>query len=396
MLTAMRNTLPLLLMPFLATNAVPSAAQHIPDDPTCPRCTIDVTIDARLEDPGGDRAFVPPVSVSVDSDGRMWVWGAAPILIYEEDGAFVRTLGRAGQGPGEFSSRIRAALPVGDSMAVFEAGGRVTVFGPDFEVVRTTALPFGPNLALGSSVSLLRWPTRVLFNARQNAAARPPLHLADLSAATPRLHSSFGDHDAPRVSSSFLSRRLGAANRGSAWVADWMDYRLDRIDAEGRVLQSLTRSPDWFPEYVGPVLIDDRTGPSPYIDAVVEDAAGRLWIAMRIAATGWRQILDDARAACPTDFCPPPEAIYQTVIDVIDPAAMRVVTRSHLDWRIIDALPDGRFVAYAEEALIPVLYVLRLELRERPNTSGDDPLSLVGPWRARWREEWRNGSLISG
>ena len=62
---------------------------------------------------------------------------ATQIRIYGPRGRFVRSFGREGQGPGEFS-RIARLIPLGDSLLVHDAGlGRRTLFDSVGTVVRT-------------------------------------------------------------------------------------------------------------------------------------------------------------------------------------------------------------------------------------------------------------------
>ena len=56
----------------------------------------------------GDEAIVNPSGIAVDPAGRMYVEDRAPLAIkvFDRSGAFVRTIGREGDGPGEYRSPI--------------------------------------------------------------------------------------------------------------------------------------------------------------------------------------------------------------------------------------------------------------------------------------------------
>lgn len=66
---------------------------------------------------GTPSELIDPQSLAVDAEGRVWVVDQKPavIKVYQPDGTFVRTVGREGQGPGEFTVgfiAVRGALVV--------------------------------------------------------------------------------------------------------------------------------------------------------------------------------------------------------------------------------------------------------------------------------------------
>jgi hypothetical protein len=80
------------------------------------------------------------------TDGRVVVvnGGTRQIRIYDRAGRHVRTLGRQGDGPGEFRMLQQVGLIAADSIAAYDIGnGRITIFAPDGNVARsTTVQPF--------------------------------------------------------------------------------------------------------------------------------------------------------------------------------------------------------------------------------------------------------------
>lgn len=81
------------------------------------------------------------------SDGRMVVANGASneLRVYDAKGKHVRTIGRAGSGPGEFQT-LRAVwlLPADTIMAMDARNGRLTLFGPTLQLIRTETLPTIP------------------------------------------------------------------------------------------------------------------------------------------------------------------------------------------------------------------------------------------------------------
>lgn len=95
--------------------------------------------------------------LDVTSDGYMVVAdrSATKIKVLRPDGSLVDTLGREGQGPGEFDRLRSAQVARGDSVYAFDLQqSRVTVFspGPAHEVARTLTIPREQGWILGVMV----------------------------------------------------------------------------------------------------------------------------------------------------------------------------------------------------------------------------------------------------
>lgn len=86
-------------------------------------------------------------------DGRLFVPDAAiqHIRVYDENGTFLRRLGRRGQGPGEFEETEAIALLNRDTLLVGDrAQGRVTLFDvTNYDVVATERLGHGYPAGIG-------------------------------------------------------------------------------------------------------------------------------------------------------------------------------------------------------------------------------------------------------
>jgi len=75
-----------------------------------------------------------PFDLKVDAQGRIYVldWGDTQIQVYDADGVYVRTIGRKGQGPGEFDTPCYIDIsPDGRLFIMDGRNQRVTVFGLD-------------------------------------------------------------------------------------------------------------------------------------------------------------------------------------------------------------------------------------------------------------------------
>lgn len=75
-------------------------------------------------------------------DGRLVVVnrGSRQLLMFDRDGEFLRSVGREGEGPGEFVDPVELGF-VGDSIVVWDWGsGRLVLFGPDGSQGRSVRL----------------------------------------------------------------------------------------------------------------------------------------------------------------------------------------------------------------------------------------------------------------
>jgi hypothetical protein len=94
------------------------------------------TTDAALPD---EAMFRNPRYLAVDAKGNVYVsdWAANHIKVFDQDGKFLRTIGRPGNGPGDLSGP--AALDVsGDRLVVWESmNGRFTILKLDGTFVKT-------------------------------------------------------------------------------------------------------------------------------------------------------------------------------------------------------------------------------------------------------------------
>lgn len=107
---------------------------------------VDLTIGA---DSGGE-AFqfgrIGDLAVTASGDIVVIDQLAGQIRVFDRNGAFLRTIGRPGRGPGELSRSANAVIPIaGDSLLVPDPDERrITVFAPDGSVGRVILIPPQP------------------------------------------------------------------------------------------------------------------------------------------------------------------------------------------------------------------------------------------------------------
>ena len=99
-------------------------------------------LDLALSGSGPDHEFFRIRGLKQRPDGSLVVVnrGSQQVRLYSSQGDFLGALGGPGEGPGEFRNLWRVEL-VADSAFALDSDGRVTVVGPDMDLVRTLELP---------------------------------------------------------------------------------------------------------------------------------------------------------------------------------------------------------------------------------------------------------------
>ncbi|MEW5915409.1 MAG: 6-bladed beta-propeller [Gemmatimonadota bacterium] len=127
------------------------------------RWTLEMALEIGRGAAEGPQSFAEIMGVARLSDGRISVANRLPseIRIFSEDGRFVRSLGRNGQGPGEFNPVLWRLLRSADTLIGIDNSGRAQLFGPSGDLVRSLQRPRPPE-ALSS-------PSRLAFDRAGNA-----------------------------------------------------------------------------------------------------------------------------------------------------------------------------------------------------------------------------------
>jgi hypothetical protein len=344
----------------------------VSDRLSCGLCTVLIDTIATLGATDGPGSLAgPPVSVRVDGLGRYWVleFGRVP-KVFRPDGSFLQSVGKTGQGPGEFYRPYDALALPGDSVLVLDfQGRRAIVVGRDLSPGRTVQVP----ALVADRALLLEWPRAVLITAwvPSREAVGWPLHVFSLAGreATPLLH--FGPDSGIATSGvppDGLLHQLAPAKQGAAWSADRGVYRLTLWNSDGTKARTLTRDSDWFRGAFDMLLGTPKRPPPSRVAAINEDADGLLWVFVNVAGPKWREAWprtaqgERETSVGAIDF----DKLHERVVEVIDPTAARVVTRGFLNGQIITSLPMNRLATYSLGAGdVPQVHILSLRLRGR-------------------------------
>ena len=207
---------------------------------SCPTCVVELTPVVTIGGPNDTVSLAPNSFLDRDSQGRFFaISDDTRVLVYDARGRLLKTLGRRGDGPGEFNARgplkIKdVVVGRGDSVFVFHEP-KVTVYSPQLVYVRTITMPVaqssfypladGTWLVSGAS----RTPANVgrsIFIVNPDGTIRRSLGPEQTLAPGRRL---------------FIPTRFKAApDRRSLWIStDYNRYRFSQWSIDNRLLASL-------------------------------------------------------------------------------------------------------------------------------------------------------------
>jgi hypothetical protein len=302
--------------------ALPGQAQeilHVSSEPSCAGCTIRVEHLAtlgRVEDPISPLWYA---RVAADSSGNLFVGpttSPGEIAVYSSSGELLRTLGREGEGPGEFFGIRYVQILGGDSLHVLSRG-RHTVLSLEGDVLGTS-----PALVYSTNATVLG-DGRMLVNTAIQTPEKIgiPAHILGTD-GQPAL--SFGN-DSRDPQGEFVEgnwRTVSYSGGDRVWVGPLGEYRLEAWDTTGVHLKTLIRSAEWFQHW------DRRSArqpfgeePNPILLSAHEDARGRLWVISRVPDRNWKPGFKE----------PAYEEVYDTVLEVIDPLSGDLVASQRFD-----------------------------------------------------------------
>jgi len=281
-----------------------------------PVVTLDPMTDGSRPDPGR--------KVVATSDDRYFTTSRAgpQILEWGSDGTYVRSVGRAGEGPGELSPRgaPKLFLDDQDSLFVLDGSTRWSVFDPGLTYVRS----FLGSRTTGQTSAIHFVPGRgILSTACLPAGGEPagrPFHWTDRDG---RLEYSFGEY---RVPPPPRPVQASAMTEDGFWVtppsAGRLGLVLEHWTYEGEKTRTLERRVSWLP----PDGYEARPGepPLPEFERIHIDPDGLLWVTLAVRDPRWRETTPSERSKLASQ-------LYDGRLEVIDPRAGVVVASYRYD-----------------------------------------------------------------
>jgi hypothetical protein len=216
--------------------------------------------DARIGsvDSAGPQSFAFIVSFAVDVEDRVWVLDgqASELRVFDRHGAHVRTIGRLGKGPGEFSQQpVRVDIaPDGNTWVMDPMNARLSIFDSAGSYVDGIRIP-GGFLQLpwaggfdrnGNYYALILSPQRQSgfalgkFDRRYTPLDTIALPVDPVERKTIKLSSD----PASRGLTVPLQGRLAwrPSNEGTVWALVTDQYRLVELNAAGDTLRQIAKS----------------------------------------------------------------------------------------------------------------------------------------------------------
>jgi hypothetical protein len=294
----------------------------------CPECRITLTPVVTLGDEDGPGMLLTEHNlVTRDSRGRYFVSAVvAPyVWVFDAAGEFIRRIGQRGPGPGEFQGISPLLIGPQDSLYIFDSRqGRMSVFSPDFDLVRTASLGFGRGSHGGAVLG-----DRIVVNADIRTSERVgyPLHLLD---PTGEIVRSFGSETGvyrPDLREIIHQRTVAGAGGEAVWSGWLNQYVIERWDTSGRITRRLRRDVEWFEPWWSPET-DIETPPQPVMRAVSQHG-DTLWVLIVVPDRDWRSAVrprPDGRFFIVDDI----NAYYDSVIEAIDLRGGKVIASTRI------------------------------------------------------------------
>ena len=323
----------------------------------CQECAVqlDTLMSLGGLDGPGVASISPFSTVATDASGRILV--ASRLLsdqfaVFDANGRYVTSVGRAGDGPGEY--RFISAIAAGPRYlhVLDDAQSRRTMLSYDFEVVRTDRLP-------GHAWSAAALESdAVVFSAALPTpqSVSHPLHVLD----TDGVLASFGAAN-DRVHRGRTTVMYVNTGRGTVWAVAERSYELQEWRAAPVVHQrTVSVRAKWFEDD------DEETFPRSLLLGAVP-AGDTLWVIGRAPDRRWT-----GRAVPGQDPSVPiedPINIWDGVLDAVDLRTGRRLAHLRVEAPFLGAVSGGDLIVqYGEDRFgIPYVHLVRPALAAPPH-----------------------------
>ncbi len=331
---------------------------------SCTACRIEVRHIASLGDEGAGQIGTAAAIARTATGGYLVATRvrAGELLEFDGAGAFVRVAGRPGSGPGEYSDIGGLLTDAHDTLTVVDIGARrVTVVSPALRFVRSYALP-GTYAFSGLSLD----SGRVVLNlsVRGEAGMQHPLHVMNSDGSIVRSLGADSVIVNSRNEPSVTFRKITLAQDGTLWSARINEFRLAEWTLSGTKVRELVREPAPFAAWASYPAVGPTQPPLPEVRGVHRDSLGMLWIIYAVADGDWQTAIEKAEGAHGALYRAPADDLYDTIIEVIDPAERTVVASLRVDQRLAGFLSDGSVYSDSEMPG-PRVHIWRLNLAGR-------------------------------
>jgi hypothetical protein len=251
-----------------------------------------------LETEDENFVFARPVSVVVDESGRIYVLDSQEgrIQKYDKDGKYLATLGRKGQGPGEFQVPSGLALDLDGSLIVSDLRNRTKVWlSPEGRYLKSVDLsaPMIPLPAGGFLAGLPLVGMRVSSSGgamgapvQENSMAKKLLRVLDASMKTIREFADPVAKEDDMSSQAYNRFRFALDGLNHVVLAFGSQNRIEKYSLDGRLLWRADRELN-YPLGLGKAPVGaPRAGANMVSmpnfvscgNGVAVDGRGRIWV----------------------------------------------------------------------------------------------------------------------
>jgi hypothetical protein len=183
--------------------------------------------------------------IAVDSRGRMLILdgGFSCVKIYDPDSMIVHTIGRKGEGPGEFNQPSAIAVGPEDSVYVASQGGRIAIFAPNGKWIEEFR-----NQYLGGFVIDMEAVPAGLYVACYDYLDKKVVHRYD---ANHRYVSSFSDSWSvvkPTPPGELWAQGgfIDVDAKGYVYYTQFTPYEIRKFSPDGQLLLTIHRENDYM------------------------------------------------------------------------------------------------------------------------------------------------------
>jgi hypothetical protein len=350
------------LIPLLLAIQQLNPVQTVREDrAACRECAVQVSSIATL---GGASAPEIPgdlATVTRDRRGRFFVQSIhnrSNIFVYHPNGRFVKLIGRAGEGPGEFR-RVRELMVWGDTLFASDAAlGRISSFSTDGEFL--AARPFMPGT---DGIVRLREGLVAFGRSGAPSAAGLPLHLVGDGRTIIR---SFGASDVTVHPSDMFSifRSIAPSSDTAVWAAAVNRYEITLWSPTGKALLTFVRNVPWFPRWAKAGHREDVSRPVPRLECVREDGEGHLIVLLHVPRADWRPTAKAPEGEMPILPDYERKRYVDTVIEVVRIRDAKVIATTRLHDYLSCYLASGEnlYTSRSEEDYGAAVHVWRIDL----------------------------------
>lgn len=331
--------------------------------PTTAGCAIEMELATTLVPAPDGGVFTTFWEVLRLRDGRYPVANeaqAGEIEVYSADGRYLRTVGRRGEGPGEYMHIREMLIGDADSIIITDVNvGRLTVLGPDLTVDRTTRLPYRHR-------EMRRVEGGYVLNGQipTPESAGLPIHYVDDDG---RLRLSFGADTAiyrPDLAG-LHSRPLTTDGRRRVWAGYTGQYVIDRFDLSGTRQQRFVREADWFPAWSVHPPLSPEDPPLPQLVCLQLGQDSTLWTLVLVPAPDFAKafgpVTDGSKARYRlNDYYD----LFHAVLEVFDAGSGELLASKRVPGFLFGFADEHHVVGYRERPdLLPRLDVWRISLQ---------------------------------